>query len=106
MRAAEHGLGVASGFFPLTTEWVTQGRLAVPLPQRFTLPAHIALVHRLGDDRFPYEELTQWLQQQYEALPALPPGRIVPRGRAVPPAPGRGAARSTRVPGVKKSRSR
>lgn len=79
VRAAEHGLGVCSGMFPLTTEWVTSGRLAVPLAARFPLPNAISLLHRLDDDRFPFEELGQWLKEQYEALPPLPDGRIVPR---------------------------
>jgi DNA-binding transcriptional LysR family regulator len=78
MRAAEHGVGVAMGFFPLTTEWVKSGRLAVPLTLRAMLPGFIALVHRHGDDtKYPFEALAAWLQQEYEALPALPSGRIV-----------------------------
>ncbi|MFT3927748.1 MAG: LysR substrate-binding domain-containing protein [Myxococcales bacterium] len=82
VRAAEHGLGVMWGMFPLTTEWVTSGRLAVPLPGRFTLPGQIALAHRDDDTRFPFEELTQWLGEQYAALPALPAGRIQRRPSA------------------------
>jgi LysR family glycine cleavage system transcriptional activator len=81
VRAAEHGLGVASGIFPLTTHWVTSGRLAVPFPTRFPFPAHVSLVHRVGDERFPFEELSLWLAEQYAALPPLPPGRIVPRAK-------------------------
>jgi DNA-binding transcriptional LysR family regulator len=78
VRAAEHGLGVAVGIFPLTTHWVLEGRLAVPFPVRSLLPGYVALVHRPSDTRFPFDELTQWLEQEYNALPALPEGRILP----------------------------
>jgi DNA-binding transcriptional LysR family regulator len=29
---AAHGMGVAMGLFPISTAWVRDGRLAVPLP--------------------------------------------------------------------------
>jgi LysR family glycine cleavage system transcriptional activator len=82
VRAAEHGLGVAYGMFPFTTEWVTSGRLAVPFALRGQVPGHVSLVHRVGDERFPFSELAAWLKEEYEALPALPAGRIVPRRSA------------------------
>jgi DNA-binding transcriptional LysR family regulator len=87
VRAAEHGLGVATGMFPLTTHWVLQGRLAVPFAQRYVLPGFVALVHRARDDaRFPFAALTEWLREEYAALPALPAGRITPRSACVNPA--------------------
>jgi LysR family glycine cleavage system transcriptional activator len=83
VRAAEHGLGVAVGFFPLTTHWVTSGRLAVPLDFRAPMPGYIALLHRHGDDgRLPFAAFADWLTQQFLALPPLPAGRIVPGAAA------------------------
>jgi LysR family glycine cleavage system transcriptional activator len=83
VRAAEHGLGVAIGFFPLTTHWVQQGRLAVPLAFRAQLPGFVSLVHRTRDDeRFPYAALCDWLRKEYESLPPLAAGRLVAKGRA------------------------
>ncbi|MET0286733.1 MAG: LysR substrate-binding domain-containing protein [Polyangiales bacterium] len=79
VRAAEHGLGIAMGFFPLTTHWVQQGRLAVPLMLRVQLPGFISLVHRTHDaERFPYPAMVEWLRREYDGLPALPPGRLLP----------------------------
>jgi LysR family glycine cleavage system transcriptional activator len=80
VRAAEHGLGLAIGLFPLTTHWVTTGRLAVPFPQRTTLPNFISLVHRHGQEAaLSLAALADWLAAQYAALPVLAEGRIVPR---------------------------
>jgi LysR family transcriptional regulator, glycine cleavage system transcriptional activator len=84
VRAAEHGLGVAVGMFPLTTEWVLDGRLAVPLLERYALPSVVALVNRPNDEeRFPFAELASWLHEQYAALRPLPAGRIVPSESAM-----------------------
>jgi LysR family transcriptional regulator, glycine cleavage system transcriptional activator len=86
VRAAEAGLGVAIGVFPLTTEWVLAGRLAVPLDVRGPSLAHIALLHRHDDPRFPWDALAEWLREQFAALPVLPAGRLVaqrPRSLAV-----------------------
>jgi LysR family glycine cleavage system transcriptional activator len=80
MRAAEQGIGVAFGVFPMTTDWVTSGRLAVPLPLRVRFSGKICFLHRKTDARDGlYPELSAWLSEQYAALPALPPGRLVPR---------------------------
>jgi LysR family glycine cleavage system transcriptional activator len=76
MRAAEHGLGIAFAVFPVATPWVNSARLAVPLPYRVPIPGQVCLAHRPADQRFPFVEIAAWLRQQYEALPALPPGRI------------------------------
>jgi LysR family glycine cleavage system transcriptional activator len=76
VRAAEHGLGVAYGMFPLTTSWVTSGRLAVPFAYRGTLAGSVSLVHRPNDERFPFPEFAAWLKEEYAALPALGEGRI------------------------------
>jgi LysR family glycine cleavage system transcriptional activator len=78
MRAAEQGLGVALAVFPMTTDWVLDGRLAVPVPVRLPLAAKICFVHREADASDPlYTRLTDWLRKQYAALTALPAGRVV-----------------------------
>jgi len=91
LRAAEQGLGVTFGIFPFATEWVTSGRLAVPLRLRVPFRDKICFVYRKADARDPlYARLTGWLSEQYASLPTLPPGRIVPGARR----PRRKAARS------------
>ena len=78
MRAAEHGLGVAVGIFPVVTSWVRDARLSVPLALRHTLPGSAYLAYRAADaDRFPFRRIAEWLQEQYRALPSLPVGRLV-----------------------------
>jgi LysR family glycine cleavage system transcriptional activator len=77
VRAAEQGLGLAWGLFPMTSDWVKAGRLAVPLRLRTMLSGHIALIHRPADaERFPFIEIGRWLAEQYAALAPLPAGRI------------------------------
>ncbi|MET0384950.1 MAG: LysR substrate-binding domain-containing protein [Polyangiales bacterium] len=84
MRAAEHGVGVAFGVFPLCTTWVESGRLAVPLVERLALPGEVSFVHRPTDgDRFPFADLAQWLRAQYRSMPALAPGRIAHAGSSL-----------------------
>ena len=80
MRAAEQGIGIAFGVFPMTTDWVTSGRLAVPLPLRLTFASKICFVYRKTDARDGlYAELSAWLREQHAELSALPAGRVVPR---------------------------
>lgn len=78
LRAAEHRLGVAMAVFPVATPWVKDGRLAVPLSVRVPLPGQVCFVHRHDDARFPFSDIAAWFAEQYQALPALPPGRQVP----------------------------
>lgn len=77
MRAAEQGLGVAFGVFPMTSAWLLDGRIAAPFEWRNVLPGHVSLVHRIADnDRFPFAAIAEWLTAEYNTLPPLPPGRI------------------------------
>jgi LysR family glycine cleavage system transcriptional activator len=85
LLAAEQGLGVAFGVFPMTSEWVLRGRLAVPFALRIPLPNQISFVHRRGDDRALLGELAAWLREQYTQLPALPEGRYPGSARARKP---------------------
>lgn len=79
MRAAEHGLGVTFGIFPLVTSWVESGRLAVPLAARLPLPGYVSFVHRATDseERFPLQAIAAFWADQFRALPALPEGRVI-----------------------------
>jgi LysR family glycine cleavage system transcriptional activator len=77
LRAAEHGLGVAFGVFPVATPLVQSGKLAVPLEHRLALPGQICFVHRSDDHRFPFADIAAWMTEEYRALPALPEGRIL-----------------------------
>ena len=83
LRAAEQGLGVTFGIFPLATEWVTRGRLAVPLALRVPFNGKISFVYRKSDARDPlYGQLTTWLREQFARLPQLPEGRVLRGTRA------------------------
>lgn len=82
LRAAEQGMGVTFGIFPLITEWVRSRRLAVPLALRVPFVDKICLVYRRADVRDPlYAELLAWLREEYRTLPALESGRLVRRQR-------------------------
>lgn len=77
-RAAEHGLGMALGLFPLLTHWTMTRKLAVPLSVRIALPGYISLVYRPEDEaRFPFGALVRWLEEQYAALPELADGKVL-----------------------------
>ncbi|HKP56156.1 MAG TPA: LysR substrate-binding domain-containing protein [Polyangiales bacterium] len=83
LLAAESGLGVAFGVFPLATHWVNSGRLVVPLANRLPLPGQVCLVYRALDEaRFELAKIADWFAAQYAALAELPPGRIVRAGAA------------------------
>ena len=76
MRAAEQGLGVAFGVFPMTTSWVLDGRLATPLSIRSPLSGEICFVYREAEVEDPlYMEVATWLLERYAALPAWPAAR-------------------------------
>jgi LysR family glycine cleavage system transcriptional activator len=77
VRAAEQGLGVAFGVFPITTHWVSSGRLAVPHSIRVPLAGGAMWMYRASDPRPVLAEIGEWLREQYEMLPELPSGRIV-----------------------------
>ena len=76
LRAAEQGLGVAFGIFPLITDWVTSGRLAVPLALRVPFAGQICFLYRTADTSDPlFDRVYEWICEHYAALPALAPGR-------------------------------
>jgi len=78
MLAAEQGLGLAFGLFPISVDWVLSGRLSVPLAVRTELPGQVCLVHRpRPDEQEFFAAFASWLREQYEELPSLPAGRIV-----------------------------
>ncbi|HEX6240018.1 MAG TPA: LysR substrate-binding domain-containing protein [Polyangiales bacterium] len=82
LAAAERGLGVAFGLFPMTSHWITQGRLAVPLAWRTEVPGGVYLVSRHDDPReLLLREVAGWLREQYATLQMLARGRVVPAGR-------------------------
>jgi hypothetical protein len=63
--------------FPVLTSWVSSGRLAVPLAERLELPGTVSFVHRhLDTERFPFPAIAAFWAAEFQALPALPHGRI------------------------------
>jgi LysR family glycine cleavage system transcriptional activator len=80
LTAAEQGLGVAFGLFPMTTEWVLTQRLAVPFARRVPVEGGVYLLFRARHPRHALlTRVADWLCQEYTALPPLPEGRIVSR---------------------------
>jgi LysR family transcriptional regulator, glycine cleavage system transcriptional activator len=77
LRAAEQGLGVAFGVFPMASAWVSGGRLAVPLPLRIPFSDKIQFVYRNEDARGAlHRAVGAFMREEYAALPALPSGRV------------------------------
>jgi LysR family glycine cleavage system transcriptional activator len=71
LQAAAHAMGVAAGLFPLSTSWVRDGRLAVPLPLRVPGVAYY-LVYRPEDRERPeLLSLRSWLSARFATLPPL-----------------------------------
>lgn len=71
MQAAAHGMGVAVGLFPLSSAWVHDGRLSVPLPLRAPGVGYY-LVYRPEDrDRLELLNLRTWLLERFVELPPL-----------------------------------
>lgn len=69
MRAAERGLGIAVGLFPVIAPWIRAGRLAAPLDVRFRLPDAYQFVCRKPDrDRLEITAFRTWMQAQFAAL--------------------------------------
>jgi LysR family glycine cleavage system transcriptional activator len=82
ITAAERGLGVTFGLFPMTADWVLRGRLAVPLPVRAPIEGGVYLVFRPDDPRRALlTDIGGWLASEYDGLDPLPAGRIVPSAR-------------------------
>lgn len=76
LTAAERGLGVAFGLFPMTSEWVLRGRLVAPLAWRVDIEGGVYLVFRADDPRHALlTEIAVWLREQYAQLPGLPTRR-------------------------------
>jgi len=72
MSAAERGLGIALGFFPLTTSWVSSGRLVAPFPDRAKVAeSHYVLCRNSGASRFECRAFSQWMLEQFAKLTPL-----------------------------------
>jgi LysR family glycine cleavage system transcriptional activator len=83
LQAAAHGVGVAMGLFPISTPWVRDGRLAVPLPLRVPGLAYY-LVYRPEDrGRAELQALRAWLAASFARLEPLDTRRAV-RGTGAP----------------------
>ncbi len=69
MRAAEQGLGLAVGLFPLAEPWLRLGRLVAPLPDRYPLRESYQFVCRKAERGRPeIAALRTWLRAQFGAL--------------------------------------
>jgi LysR family glycine cleavage system transcriptional activator len=69
MSAAQRNLGIALGFFPLTTSWVAAGRLVAPLGDRATVPdAHYVLCRNTSYKRQECQAFSQWMKKRFARL--------------------------------------
>jgi LysR family glycine cleavage system transcriptional activator len=73
MRAAEKGLGVAFGIFPVVSSLVLEGRLVAPLAMRVRAEAQFHFVCRAADaEHAPFPELCASIRARFDELPAMP----------------------------------
>jgi LysR family glycine cleavage system transcriptional activator len=73
LRAAEKGLGIAVGLFPIATGAVLDGRLVTPLPLRVRTRAKFYFVCRKEDATLPaLVALRRWAEARFASLQALP----------------------------------
>jgi LysR family transcriptional regulator, glycine cleavage system transcriptional activator len=76
LRAAEKGLGIAVGVFPMTTGAVLEGRLITPLLVRMRLRARFHFLCRTSDAARPLlGALRDWVCARFAELPPLPEAR-------------------------------
>jgi LysR family glycine cleavage system transcriptional activator len=72
MSAAEKGLGVALGLFPLTTSWVASGRLAAPFSVRaMVAEAHHIIFRNGSHTRQECRVFRDWIVEQFSLLTPL-----------------------------------
>ncbi|MFT3922288.1 MAG: LysR substrate-binding domain-containing protein [Myxococcales bacterium] len=81
IRAAEKGLGIAIGLFPVTSGPVLEGKLITPLNVRVRTHARYHFVCRREDAARPaLGTLRKWLKERFAALPFLEnPGKTAVR---------------------------
>jgi LysR family transcriptional regulator, glycine cleavage system transcriptional activator len=73
LRAAEQGLGLVFGLFPLTSARVLEGRLVTPIGLRVRTRASFQFVCRKADVTRPdILAVRDWCVARFAALPALP----------------------------------
>lgn len=71
MLAAERGLGVAVGIFPLIAPWIASGRLALAVPERMPMSEGFYFVQRKGEeDRKELAAVKRWMRAEFTALSA------------------------------------
>lgn len=72
MTAAERGLGVALGVFPLISAWIESGRLAAPIGTLWPIPQRYYLVYREEDaDNALIGAFCKWTRELFAELPDL-----------------------------------
>ncbi|MFM2417967.1 MAG: hypothetical protein RL385_2690 [Pseudomonadota bacterium] len=71
LQAAAHGSGVALGLFPLSTAWLSDGRLEAPLPLRVPGGAYHLVYRPEERERSDLTSLRDWILQRFAALPPL-----------------------------------
>jgi LysR family transcriptional regulator, glycine cleavage system transcriptional activator len=84
MQAAAHGIGVAVGLFPLSSAWVHDGRLSVPLPLRAPGIGYYVVYRPEDRERAELSSLRTWLAARFAALRPLdsvPTGKTARRRR-------------------------
>ena len=70
VTAADRGLGVALGLFPIIAQWVVAGRLVAPLPDMWAIPQRYYLCCREEDaENATIAVVMNWVAELFAALP-------------------------------------
>ncbi|PCJ46477.1 MAG: hypothetical protein COA99_02660 [Moraxellaceae bacterium] len=71
MMAAENGLGVAIGLFPLSNNWVASGRLETIAPLTNTELAHYFVYRKNNPKLKQLQQVQDWVQRQFKDLSSI-----------------------------------
>ena len=70
VTAADRGLGVALGLFPLIAQWVVDGRLVAPLPTMWPIPQRYYICYREEDAQSKsISAVCDWVAELFAGLP-------------------------------------
>jgi LysR family transcriptional regulator, glycine cleavage system transcriptional activator len=81
LQAAAHGIGLAVGLFPLSSAWVHDGRLAVPLPLRVPGVGYYLVCRPEDRERADLASLRTWLTGRFAELVPLDAAPPTPLAR-------------------------
>lgn len=72
MKAAENGLGIAIGLFPLNNNWIASDRLQPVVPPIDTAYKHYFVYRKNSPKQEQLRQVQHWIQQRFDELAATP----------------------------------